>query len=56
MVGKVLLLILGVAYFVPSIIALKENHAHKVAIILINIFLGWTFLGWLGALAWCFIN
>jgi hypothetical protein len=41
-------------YFVPTVVALKRNHQNKVGIILLNIFLGWTFLGWIGALIWAF--
>jgi hypothetical protein len=41
----------------PTIIALKINHPHKIAIILVNIIGGifWG-IGWLIALVWCFIT
>ena len=39
-------------YFIPSIVAFKRNHSSKVGILLLNIFLGWTFLGWIVALIW----
>lgn len=45
------LLILGL-YFIPTILAVKNDHPSTAGIILLNIFLGWTFLGWLGALIW----
>jgi len=42
--------------FLPTIIALKKNHPHKIPIILVNIFGGLLYgLGWLVALVWCFI-
>lgn len=44
--GAILLLI----YFLPSIAA--RNHPHAGGIFVINLFLGWTFLGWVVALAW----
>ena len=28
------------------------NKKHSAGIILLNLFLGWTFLGWLGSLIW----
>jgi hypothetical protein len=41
-------------YFVPTIIACYRNHARLPAIVALNIFLGWTFVGWIGALVWAF--
>ena len=42
-------------YFLPTIIALKKNHPHKILIVLVNIFGGLIFgLGLLIALIWCF--
>ena len=37
-------------YFVPTIVAYKSNHLNKKAILLLNIFLGWTIVGWVVAL------
>ena len=49
----ILLWILGVTlYLVPTIIAISRDHPNKVAIILINFFLGWSVFGWVGALIW----
>jgi len=43
-------ILLLVIYFVPSIVAHgKKNWA---AIIILNILLGWTFIGWVIALVW----
>jgi hypothetical protein len=39
-------------YFLPTIIASSRSHRNSTAIFLLNLFLGWTFLGWLGALIW----
>jgi len=41
-----------VVYFLPSFIAIQRNHTSDGGIIVVNIFLGWTFLGWVVALAW----
>jgi uncharacterized membrane protein len=38
-------------YFLPWIIASKREHHQHGAIAVINIFLGWTFVGWVIALA-----
>jgi hypothetical protein len=51
----VMALLLGVGlYFLPSIIASKRNHSNATSIIVLNLFLGWTFLGWVAALIWAF--
>lgn len=47
---KGIILILIILYFVPSIIARKTNSIF--GIFLLNLLLGWTFLGWIGALIW----
>ena len=50
--GLLLWLIATATYLLPTIVAVARKHPNKMAIILINIFLGWTFVGWLGALIW----
>jgi len=37
-------------YFLPAIIAAVRHTHNSTAILLINIFLGWTFVGWVVAL------
>ncbi len=37
-------------YFLPAQIARKKKNA--TAILLLNIFTGWTFIGWVAALVW----
>lgn len=39
-------------YFLPSFIALSRKKTNRTAIILLNFFLGWTFIGWIAALVW----
>jgi len=36
----------------PSIIASFRGHHQMAAIFLLNIFIGWTFIGWVAALVW----
>jgi hypothetical protein len=47
----VALISLGV-YFLPTIIAVVGTHHNAGAIFVLNLFLGWTFLGWVIALVW----
>ncbi len=39
-------------YFVPSIVATVRKAENLSAIIVLNLFAGWTFLGWVGSLVW----
>jgi hypothetical protein len=41
-----------VPYIVPTIIAFNRQHPQRIPILLLNIFLGWTFVGWVVALVW----
>ena len=52
MEGIALLLILAALYFLPGVVASYRNHPSMGGIWILNIFLGWTALGWLIALIW----
>jgi hypothetical protein len=41
-----------VMYFLPSIIALARSKRDIAGILLLNILLGWTVIGWIVALIW----
>ena len=40
------------AYLVPAVIATARHHHNAGAIFALNLLLGWTLLGWVGALVW----
>jgi Superinfection immunity protein len=46
------MLLLSVVYFIPSVIAFWRTHHSKVAILTLNILLGWSGIGWVVALVW----
>lgn len=51
--GGLLLLILFVCvYFLPYINAVIRKHSKAPAIMIINLFLGWTLIGWVLVFAW----
>ena len=52
--GLVALLIIVALYFLPTIIANSRKVPNQGSIAVINIFLGWTFIGWIVALAMAF--
>lgn len=47
MMGFIFLIVI---YFLPSLAA--SGHPNALAIFLLNLFLGWTFVGWVMALVW----
>lgn len=52
--GILLLLVIAVAYFVPAIVANQGKTKNRGTVTVLNIFLGWTFIGWVIALAMAF--
>lgn len=41
-----------VLYFLPSIIAIARSKRDTTAILVLNLLLGWTAIGWVIALVW----
>jgi hypothetical protein len=41
-----------VMYFLPTILAIIRNKRDVAAILLLNLFLGWSVIGWVVALIW----
>ncbi len=39
-------------YFFPSVIAFSKSKSNTAAIFVLNLFLGWSFIGWIVALVW----
>ena len=46
------LIIILTLYFLPSLIAVYRKHQDWLAICMVNLFLGWTIIGWFRALFW----
>ena len=41
----------GFLYFAPTIVAYRKHRDTRIFVLFLNMFLGWTILGWFGALA-----
>ena len=41
-----------IIYFFPVIVAASKNRSNTSAIVVTNLFLGWTVIGWVIALIW----
>ena len=53
----VLVLLLAVAlYLLPTVVAYTRKHTNAVAIFVVNLFFGWTLIGWVAAMVWAVIN
>lgn len=46
------LVFLFLAYMAPSLLAGLAQHRNAGAICVLNLLLGWTFIGWVIALVW----
>ena len=44
----------ALAYCLPTFIALGRGHPNCVPILVVNLSLGWTVIGWVGVLFWSF--
>ena len=42
----------GILYFLPAIIAFARSKRDSGAILVLNLLLGWTAIGWIIALVW----
>jgi hypothetical protein len=47
-----LLAVLFIPYWIPTIVAFVRKHPSKGAILALNMFFGWTFVGWVLSLVW----
>jgi hypothetical protein len=56
MTAFMLLIFIIVLYFIPAIVAKAQERRQFVAIFMLNLLLGWTVLGWVGALIWALIE
>jgi hypothetical protein len=47
-----LVLLIPALYLLPTFIAGGRMHSQRRAILILNVFGGWTVLGWIAALTW----
>lgn len=50
------LLVIGIIYFIPAIVAVNRNHINTLAIFMLTLLVGWTAVGWVIALVWACTN
>jgi hypothetical protein len=52
LIGIIVFIISLAFYFLPTIVAVIRKKRNALAIFLLNLFLGWTFIGWVVAIVW----
>ena len=54
-IGLLIIVIFGL-YLLPSLISFLRRNKNWMAVFLLNLFLGWTGIGWVVALVWSVIR
>jgi hypothetical protein len=54
--GRLFIGLLFIIYFVPTVVGFVRDHPNKFPILALNVFLGWSFIGWVVALIWALSN
>ncbi len=54
LVGLIIIVGCIALYFLPAIVAFNRKHNSRVAILVVDFFFGWSFVGWVIALIWSF--
>ncbi|HTZ36810.1 MAG TPA: superinfection immunity protein [Stellaceae bacterium] len=47
-----MLLAIALIYMLPTLVAFGREHPRRHDIVLVNVLLGWTLIGWLAAFFW----
>jgi hypothetical protein len=50
--NSILFIIIAAVYLAPTFAAFYAKSKHRHGIGIINVLLGWTIIGWIGALLW----
>ena len=53
---SLLLVLIIILYFLPTFMAVMQGQRQAAAIFMLNLFLGWTFIGWAIAIVWAFVK
>ncbi|HUD86590.1 MAG TPA: superinfection immunity protein [Xanthobacteraceae bacterium] len=50
--GFLMIVVAIFVYLLPTVVAANRKHNNEGAILALNLFLGWTLLGWVAAFVW----
>ncbi|MBN6740543.1 superinfection immunity protein [Acidithiobacillus sp. MC6.1] len=45
-------LVIALIYLLPALLAFAMGHPHPWGVLLVDLVLGWTIMGWIAALVW----
>jgi Superinfection immunity protein len=48
----IVLMLILLIYLLPTLIAYSREHPARAEIVVLNIFLGWTLIGWIAVFLW----
>lgn len=51
-----IILLFFMVYFLPSYIAHRSGKKNNIAIFVVNLFFGWTVIGWFTVLIWSLLK
>lgn len=43
-------------YLLPTLIAVTRKHPQSIPLAIVNMLLGWSVIGWIGALVWSLVS
>ena len=52
LLGALIIWLIIYFYLFPWIVSLSRSHPNSLSIFALNLFLGWTLIGWVSALVW----
>jgi Superinfection immunity protein len=52
----IMLLLIVLIYMLPTLIAFGREHPHRQDIIVVNLLLGWTLIGWIAVFLWALLT
>lgn len=47
-----ILAVLPLLYLLPAMVAVQRRKQNALSIFLVNLYLGWTIIGWIAAIVW----
>ena len=48
--------LISIVYFIPTMVAFERVHPHRIPILVINLLLGFTLIGWVVAMVWAVLD
>lgn len=52
----VIMIGIGFAYFLPTVIAVTRGAEHNGGVFVLNLLFGWTIIGWIAAFVWACVS